>query len=83
MKSLREGLPRQLGLKIDELLFLANEQTEEVSEEDLPQILAKLQTNQREALKDHYAQAIRQAESDKDHERLKKLIKEFQDEISK
>jgi len=83
LKSLREGLPRQLGLKIDELLFLANEQTEEVSEEDLPQILAKLQTNQREALKDHYAQAIRQAESDKDHERLKKLIKEFQDEISK
>jgi len=82
--KLKKTLNRQLQVQIDELLLLVEEQVgEEELEADLQGALKILKDNQREALKEYFAREIQKAENDKDRSRLKKLIKEFQDAISK
>ena len=49
----------------------------------LTDILRKISHDKKEKLKSHYAQEISQAESKGDRGKLKELIKEFQDAISK
>jgi DNA primase len=51
--------------------------------EDFHELLKHLSENRREVLKDHYASEIKKAEGTKDIAKLKALIKEFQDAISK
>jgi DNA primase len=82
-ESLRKDLNRQLQIKIDELILITNEQVDDDLMEDWQVVLEKVQSDKKEALKDYYSQEIKKAEISNDLERLKKLIKEFQDAISK
>lgn len=52
-------------------------------DEDLDGLLIHISSNKKEALKAYYAEEIKKAEKSKDRARLKQLVKEFQDAISK
>lgn len=80
----KKTIDRQGEMKVDELILVVEnlEKTDEELEEDLALTIKNIKNSQKETLKDFYAQEIKKAESAKDLERLKKLIKEFQDAIS-
>lgn len=85
LARLKKGTNRQTQNKVDDLILVVNrlEKTEEDFETDFPQLVAKIKGNNRETLKSYYAEEIKKAESKNDLVRLKQLIKEFQDAISK
>lgn len=83
LDRLKKDLSRQLQLKIDDLLLIIEEGKEEMQTSDLESAIKILGENHQEKLKSYYAQEIKKAESAKDTNKLKKLIKEFQDVISK
>ena len=77
---------RKLNVYIDKLNFEAEkiyEDDKSALDDDFRQAISHMQTDKKEALKSYYAQEIQKAESAKDYGRLKQLIKEFQDAISK
>ena len=68
-----------LNLKVENL-YKDNPQEEK---EDFKQLLLGFTKNRREAIKDHYAAEISKAEKSRDMVKLKALMKEFSDAISK
>jgi len=76
---------RELRMKIDELILIVDNlnRDDDKLEEDFQAVVKLLESNRQEALKSYYAEEIKKAESAKDYERLKGLIKEFQDAIAK
>ena len=79
-------LPRKSKLFIDSLILNIEELYKDdpsMVQEDLRQAIAHLKKDKKEALKEYYAHKIQEAETAKDMEKLKKLIKEFQEAISK
>lgn len=83
LTKLRKTLNRAQSLKLDDLLIVIADEKKEMLEEDLSSVLKILKENRRENLQNYYAQEIKKAEADQNPERLKKLMKEFQDAISK
>lgn len=86
LERLREKIPRDLKILLDTLILeVENLYQDDQSqiEEDLSQALNHLKKNQKEALKTYYAREIKLAEEKKDWPKLKKLMREFQDAISK
>ena len=86
LERLREKIPRELKIFLDTLILeVENLYQDDQSqiEEDLSQALNHLKKNQKEALKNYYAHEIKLAEEKKDWPKLKKLMREFQDAISK
>lgn len=67
-----------LTFRVEDLYALEPEK----ENEDFRELMDHMINNRREALKDHYANEIKKAESQKDIAKLKALIKEFQDAIS-
>lgn len=82
VRKLKKSLEPALQNKVDEIMLIS-EASEENLAMDLPAILQKISQNRREALKSYYAEAIKKAELEHNHRKLKKLIEEFQNEISK
>lgn len=83
ISKLRKSLNREQVLKLDDLLLIIAEENTDMLKEDLSSVLKILKENRQEELKNYYAREIKKAETDRDGERLKKLMKEFQDAISK
>jgi len=86
IKRLKSKTSREEQVLVDNLIMEAEKlyQADPASlEADFSQALAHLKTDKREALKNYYASEIKKAEVRKDHGRLKQLIKEFQEAISK
>lgn len=54
----------------------------EIGGKIIDDVCVSLKSHQKEAVKQHYAEAIKEAEAKGDREKLKALIKEFQDAIS-
>lgn len=86
VRRLKSRASRQRQILIDNLILEAEKLYEvdrAMLDEDLRQAISHLRSDKKEALKTHYAQEINKAESAKDYERLKKLMREFQETIAK
>lgn len=79
LSELRKTASRPTRLKIEEIILIA-EQEEEA--ENLEEVIRSIKNHKREDLKKYYAAEIKKAENAKDRQRLKNLIKEFQNAIS-
>ena len=55
----------------------------EITDRFLDDIIKKIKSDQSEKIKQHYAEEIKKAETSGDKVKLKTLVKEFQNEISK
>lgn len=85
-RRLIKGLPRELGVYVDNLILEAEklyEDDKDLIDQDFAQAISHMKKDTKEDLKENYAQEIKKAENARDFDRLKKLIKEFQDEISR
>lgn len=84
LEVLKLGLNRQLAVKVDELILIVDAlgDDETILSEDLASSIQKLKLDKIERRKNYYAQEIKKAESARDMDRLKQLIKEFQDVLT-
>ncbi len=86
IRDLKSKASREEIFYIDNLILEAEKLYEEETvslEADLEQSTNHLLGDKKESLKSYYAQEIQKAEAAKDRDKLKKLIKEFQEAISK
>jgi hypothetical protein len=84
--QLEEVLKQKLGQNFQraQLLMLETKETyQEISEHLINDLIENIKMHRSERIKQYYAEAIRQAESQNDREKLKALIKEYQDAIAK
>lgn len=83
---LKKGVSRETNLLVDNLLLDAEKLYKNDPgslQEDLDQAINHINSDKKEELKQYYAKEIQKAEQKGDRQSLKKLIKEFQAEISK
>ncbi|MBM2820450.1 MAG: dnaG [Candidatus Berkelbacteria bacterium] len=86
LKRIKNTVSRETSILIDNLIAEAEKLYEENSDlinQDFAQAIAHMQKDTKEDLKEHYAQEIKKAENARDYKKLKQLVKEFQEAISK
>ncbi len=86
LKRLKNTVSREINILIDNLIAEAEklyEDDKDLINQDFAQAISHMKKDTKEDLREHYAQEIKKAENARDFDRLKKLIKEFQDEISR
>lgn len=81
IKKFIDNLERQESSKVKEILLEVEEKYSGSDEKIIQDLIKNIKSQNKEKLKEYYATEIKKAESNKDHEKLKKLIKEFQDAI--
>ena len=82
-KGDQKGKFRSDSQKAELLVLEVKEKYPEATEALISDLIRKLKEHKSESVKQHFAEAIKAAEAAGDREKLKALIKEFQDAISK
>lgn len=86
LSKIKSKLTRDEYILAENLIFQAeklHQDNPNVFDDDLNQALNHIKSSNKEDLKNYYANEIRKAESERDIQKLKKLIQEFQEAISK